>query len=342
MREMKYLYQYTDALFERGETQNVAIRVGYGRETVAELTRSAENRVLDADTLFDMASVTKIMATTTLALIAIDRGLLSPADKVSRFFPVPEDKNELAVYHLLTHTMGIGNKPLYKSGISYDRIAEHILNIPSDLPIGSDVRYSCPGFILLGKIVEKALGDRLDRLFEQLVATPLGMERSLFLPNTDMNMVNANKTEAERGLVNDGNCRSLGGVAGNAGLFSTLNDVTRYARMLLDMGAPLISKKTFTSAIQNRTSCMSESRGLGFLYVDERYAQTGGLFPTGSFGHCGHTGQSVFVHPESGLYVVILSDATASMIKKYGKENYNGVKQMRHDLHATIKKELEL
>ena len=342
MKEMRCLRQCAEALFVRGEVHNLAVRVGYGKEVVAELIQGSDRRMLDADTLFDMASVTKVMATTALALIAIDRGLLSPADKVSRFFSVPEDKRELSVYHLLTHTMGIGYKALYKSEISYDCVAEHILHIPSDIPIGSDVKYSCPGFILLGKIVEKVLGDRLDRLFRDLVAMPLGMERSGFLPEKTLHIVNANKTEAETGLVNDMNCRSLGGVAGNAGLFSTLNDVTRFARMMLDLGSPLISEKTFSSAIQNRTSCMSEGRGLGFLCVEDRYQQTGGLFPEGSFGHCGHTGQSVFVHHESGLYVVILSDATASMIQKYGRENYDGVKQMRHDLHAAIAKDLAL
>ena len=340
MREAQRLQQYVDALFERGETRNLALRVGYGNEIVIQLIKSADDPALDADTLFDMASVTKIMVTTSLALIAIDRGLLSPADKVSRFFPVPEDKRELSVRHLLIHTMGIGHKPLYKSEPSYDRVAEHVLDIPSDIDIGSQVRYSCPGFILLGKIVEQVFGDRLDRLFSNLVATPLGMSASCFLPETSRHMVNANKTEEEKGLVNDLNCRTLGGIAGNAGLFSTLDDTSRFARMMLDMGAPLISERTFTAAVRNYTDGMSENRGLGFLYVGESYAQTGGLFPVGSFGHCGHTGQSVFVHPESGLYAVILSDATASMVKKYGKENYEGVKQMRHDLHAAIKKDL--
>jgi CubicO group peptidase (beta-lactamase class C family) len=85
---------------------------------------------------------------------------------------------------------------------------------------------------------------------------------------------------------------------------------------------------------------MDEARGLGYLYVGDRYSQTGGLFPTGSIGHCGHTGQSIFVDPKSGLYVIVLSDATVSTIRKYGKENYNEVMQMRHDIHAAIKADL--
>lgn len=138
------------------------------------------------------------------------------------------------------------------------------------------------------------------------------------------------------------NCRHLGGVAGNAGLFSDITDVTKYVKMLLDYGAPIIKRETFCEAIKNYTKEMSASRGLGFLYVDERYNQTGKLFPVGSIGHCGHTGQSVFVDIKSGLYVIILSDATISTVKKYGYEDYSTVMKMREDIHNAIKADIDL
>ena len=142
------------------------------------------------------------------------------------------------------------------------------------------------------------------------------------------------------GLVNDYNCRHLGGVAGNAGLFSNLSDMAIYAKLLLANGTPLFSKALFTEVTKNHTEGMTESRGLGFVYVDGRYTQTGSLFPEGSFGHCGHTGQSVFVHPGSGLYAIILSDATVSTAKKYGHERYAEVIAMRRDLHNAIKMDI--
>lgn len=86
---------------------------------------------------------------------------------------------------------------------------------------------------------------------------------------------------------------------------------------------------------------MSESRGLGFLYEDDRYNQTGGLFSQGAIGHCGHTGQSVFVDYRSGLYAIILSDATISTVKKYGNERYYEVMDMRSRLHAAIKQDMQ-
>ena len=284
-----------------------------------------------------MASVTKVIATTTLALIALERGLLALDEPISAFYPTT---THMTIKHLLTHTMGIGHKPLNKEGYTYENIAEKILDIPSDVPIGTDVRYSCPGYILLGKILEKIFGKPLNESFEELVARPLGLSDTSFLPQNRQNAVNANVDEALRGVVNDYNCQFLGGVAGNAGLFSNLADVTKYVRLMRHRGAPLIGEDLFSLAAQNHTAGMSASRGLGFLYVDERYAQAGGLFAEGAIGHCGHTGQSVFVDVRTGFYVIILSDATATVIQKYGESRYDEVMDFRAQLHGAIKKDL--
>ena len=275
-------------------------------------------------------------------LIAADKGLVSPSDRVGKFFTAPPEKENLTVWNLLTHTLGIGHKALNSKDVNYGNVHDYILGIKSDVPIGTEVLYSCPGFILLGKIAEKVFDGKLDELFYTLVAEPLGMKSSRFLPNKDSDLVNSNVSQDERGTVNDYNCRHLGGVCANAGLFSNLSDMSAYVKMLRSFGAPIISKKTFELATQNHTPNMCESRGLGFLYVDGRYLQTGGLFAKGSVGHCGHTGQSVFLDPKSGLYTIILSDATVSTVKKYGYENYEEVIAMRRDIHAAIKADLRL
>lgn len=334
---MHHLERCIESLFEAKTVENIIVKVGRGDDVLCEIAKSEQGRRLTERTLFDMASITKIVVTTSLALIAIDKGMLSPSDPVSRFFAVAEDKKHLTVHHLLTHTMGIGHKSLLESTGVYEEVQNYILDIPSDIPIGTDVRYSCPGFILLGRIVEQIFQKRLDEAFYEHVATPLQMSASVFLPDRAKDLVNANLRDGEEGIVNDYNCRYLGGVCGNAGLFSNLADMTRYAKMLLSRGAPLFSEKAFELAAQNHTCGMSESRGLGYLCVDGRYSQTGGLFPDGSIGHCGHTGQSVFTDPTRGLYVIVLSDATVSTVRKYGKEKYSEVMQMRHDIHAAIK-----
>lgn len=329
---MKTLEKEIDTFVECGLIENVAVRVGRGDEILYDTFRGDVSET----TLFDMASVTKIIATTSLALIALDRGLLSLDDCVCKFFST--DK-KITVKNLLTHTIGIGYKELYKESCGYDAIAEKILEIPSDIPVGSEVRYSCPGFILLGKILEKVFGKRLDKAFDELVAKPLEMTSTSFLTSEKNDIVNANLTEEERGIVNDYNCRSLGGVAGNAGVFSNLSDMTKYARALI-CGFPLISRETFDLAVKNYTADKSESRGLGYLFVDGRYKQTGGLFEEGAIGHCGHTGQSVFLDYRTGLFVIILSDATLHAVRDFGIESYEKVTNMRERLHKAIKSDL--
>ena len=330
-----------DKYMADGHLSNIAIRVGKGDNVLFDLYKSKESEINES-TLFDMASVTKIIVTTTLAFIAKDKGLLTFDMPVSEFFPVPEDKKCLTVKNLLTHTIGIGHKWLMGENNNNDNIAEYVLSIPSDKPIGTEVMYSCPGYILLGKIVEKVFGKRLDEAFYELVKKPLELNDTSFLPDKEKNLVNSNVKDEEKGIVNDMNCRFLGCIAGNAGLFSDITDVTKYVKMLLGYGDPLIKRETFCEAIKNYTGEMSASRGLGFLYVDERYSQTGKLFPVGSIGHCGHTGQSVFVDIKSGLYVIILSDATISTVKKYKYEDYSIVTKMREDIHNAIKKDLEV
>lgn len=337
---MNTLKSYIDDLFANKAVENIIVKVGIGDKVLYELKRSVYPDFLTDKTLFDMASVTKIVATTSLALIAMDKGLLSPQDRVSKFFAVPPSAEELTVQHLMTHTMGANSGILMKSDGCYENIQNFILNIQRAFPIGSEVLYSCSGYILLGRIVETVLDSKLDDAFYRLVAAPLGMRSSVFLPDKNSNIVNANLLPEDKGKVNDPPCRYLGGVCGNAGLFSNMEDMTLYVKMLQAHGAPLFSEKTFELATQNYTANMSASRALGFLYVDERYPQTGDLFADGSIGHCGHTGQSVFVDPRTGFYVIVLSDATVSTVRRYGQKKYSDVIQMRHDIHAAIKADL--
>lgn len=323
-----------DEFIASAVVKHIAVRVGKHDDVICDTFRGG----VCEKTLFDMASVTKIMATTSLALIALDRGLLHLDDTVDKFYPT---QKTLTIKNLLTHTIGIGHKSLNQEGNTYGNIAERILDIHTDIPIGTDVRYSCPGFILLGKILEKVFEKPLNKCFEEMVAEPLGLENTSFLLKDRKNAVNSNLDEEKCGTVNDYNCQFLGGVAGNAGLFSNLSDTTKYVHFILNRGKPLIEEETFLLAVQNHTAGMSESRGLGFLYVDDRYKQVGGLFSEGAIGHCGHTGQSVFVDYRSGLYVIILSDATISTVRKYGKEHYDEVINMRSRLHTAIKQDLQ-
>lgn len=325
--------------FDARLLENIAIRVGTADRVLFDSYRSKSDPI-DDKTLFDMASVTKIVVTTTLTLMALDRKLLRLEDPVGKYLPCPPDRADLTIRHLLTHTIGFGYRDLRQAGYTYDNIEAYIFSLPREVPLGADVRYCCSAFILLGKILERVFGKRLNEAFRELVAEPLEMRDTTYLPERNRSFVNSNLSEAEKGIVNCHNGRFLGGVTGQAGLFSNLSDMTRYAKLLLAHGAPLISREWFDRAIENQTAGMSEARGLGFVYVDERYPQTGSLFSPGSIGHCGHTGQSLFVDLKSGLYVTILSDATISTVRTYGSEHYDEVMQLREELHNAIKADL--
>lgn len=333
---MRNLEQLLDCLIAERTVKNIFVRVGRWNEILYDAHRGNVNE----NTLFDMASVTKVYATTLLALITIDKGLFSVENTVKDFYP--DCTKDWTILNLLTHTIGVGYKHLWTIDGTSDNVAKAIWNIPCDIPVGENVLYSCPAFILLAKILEKIYGKSLDKAFEEYVAKPLGLQSTQFCPLRRTNIVNANAQDEKLGIVNDLNCQFLGGVAGNAGLFSDITDTTKYVQCLLNKGAPLINEQTFEQAVRNYTADKRESRGLGFLYVDERCEQTGELFENGAIGHCGHTGQSLFLDYKTGLYVIILSDATVSTIKKYGGERYGEVVDMRKNLHNAIKKDLKL
>lgn len=325
-----------DKLIVERLAENIVVRVGREKQILYEARRGEA----DEHTLFDMASITKIMATTTLALIAFDRGLLSQDSTVREFFPSCQRK--ITVEQLLTHTGGVGYGRLRDLCRPGDDVGERIAGMPPLAPAGTQVQYSCLGFILMAKILERVYAKPLDAAFDELVARPLGLTETTFSPAAGNRIVNANQSKNERGIVNDPNARFLNGIAGNAGLFSTLDDLTIYVAWLLRRGAPILREAVFLDAIRCHADDGNEARALGFVYVDKKYPQTAELFPDGSIGHCGHTGQSVFVDPHSGFYVIILSDATRAVTRKFGYDKYDEVMTMRAALHAALKEDLSL
>ena len=320
---------------------NMALRVLEKETVVYEEFRSIEREISET-TLFDIASITKVVSVGILSLIALERGLMRLEQPVNDFFTVPEYNKGLTIKHLLTHTTGVGHRPLNKPEYTYENIEKYILGM-TGTPIGRAVEYSCQAYILMGKILEKIFNERLDTLSEREVFHPLGMECTAFRPLEKgfTDIVSANPDNTPAGIVNDYNCRHLGGVCGNAGIFSCIKDLTAFVKMLQNGGVPLISEKTLNLAVKNHTVGLNDSRGLGFLIINSNYKQTADLFePYKSFGHCGHTGASLFTNRENGLSVILLTDATRMVTLKYGKEVYLEVEQMRHDIHAAIKMDL--
>lgn len=276
---------------------------------------------LNEKTLFDMASCSKIMATTMLALKFLEEGKITLYDSISRFFEIPEDKKDIEIRHLLTHTSGIRQHFLLENdGRAPEQAVEIILSQELAYPTGTKVAYSCMGFILLGKILEKVGGAPIDVLADEVVFKPLGMKNTCYNP-LQKGYTNIAATEFvesvggyKQGLVHDENALFLRGVSANAGVFSTLDDVVLFAKMLankgkIDGGEAFLAPSTFNAAIYDYTRGMEEGRGLGFVVREvNTLSAMGDLFPDGSYGHNGFTGTSIYVHGETGLFIVLLTN----------------------------------
>lgn len=283
---------------ENKEFDSYAVYVKIGKN---EHAFYSEN--VNEDTYFDIASCGKILITSPLIFQTIDKGMLSIDSTLKEIFEdVPEDKKEITVKQLLTHTSGIvrHNYPQDLTGKSHNDVAKEILERPLRYEPGKDYVYSCSGMILLGFILEKIYGDSLENLFEKFLKKPLGYTRSKFnIKVNEKNSAICYRSENVDGLSSpwdDENVRIMQTSAGSGGQFFTLSDIKKYTNAIFQKDERLYSKEMFSIAEkQYAPDCASESRGLGWLYVDEKYHQTGKLFPKGSFGHCGHTGQSIFL-----------------------------------------------
>ncbi len=298
----------------------------------------------NGDTLFDIASCGKVLHTTPLVLQAIGESKLALDSTLDDFFAhVPEEKKRITVQQLLTHTSGIVRIPLLREVCAQgtDAIAAAILAAPLAFAPGSDYTYSCNGMNLLGFIVEKIYGHTMEKLFETRIKQPLGMTRSCFKIALDEPNAAVCYTRREAGGVcfDDINVCAMGRVCGAGGSFFSLGDVCRYIKAVQNRDERLYPASLYNLAeVDYAPACSAEGRGLGWLITDSRYPQTGRLFPAGSFGHCGHTGQSFFVNRPLDLSVIILSNATrfSAMKHDFVTDDYDTVMALRADIHNAL------
>jgi CubicO group peptidase (beta-lactamase class C family) len=298
---------------EQGAYPSAAAAVGVGPELYFKRTYGA----CDAHTLFDLASVTKILSTTMIALRYLEEGRLRLTDAVGDFFPeAPEDKRGITVEQLMTHTGGIGDH-FYFSDYTDDPedAVKVILEHPLEQSPGGEPIYTCLGYILLGKILEQLGGAALDALAERVVFGPLGMKRTGYHPEgeTAPTELDPKTGRPTQGIVGDRNARFLGGIAGNAGVFSDLEDMIVFAKMLAcggrrPDGTAQLSAETLNAAIVNRTpDSKGEFRGLGFQLAGSPGSFLGEMGKR-AYGHTGHTGTCIAVDPDTGLWVVLLTN----------------------------------
>ena len=268
----------------------------------------------DQNTRFDMASLTKILSTTTVTFRLIEVGRLCLDDTLGRFLEVPSDKAEITVQQLLTHTSGFApHMDLEHCAPSPKEALSFILSEPLTYTPGTQEAYSCMGYIVLGKLLEQVGGAPLDQLAQKYVFSPLGMTHTGYRPAGDNFAATEKLSDATflSGVVHDENARFLGGVSGNAGLFSDLADVTIFASMLAcggrHKGKYFLSPAMLQAALHNYTPGMAENRGLGFFLKTPGNFH-GDLVSPRSYGHTGFTGTTLLIDPATGLYAVLLSN----------------------------------
>ena len=268
------------------------------------------------DTVFDLASLTKVIVTTTSVMILIDQGRIGLDDRVANYIPGFEryGKGNITVRHLLTHMSGL------RSGIDLAEpwsggdtaIGLATGEVPTSVP-GTRFVYSDINFLLLGDIVRRVTGQPLDRFAHDRIFEPLGMTDSTFTPGDSVKARIAPTANALRGVVHDPTARRMGGIAGQAGLFSTAADLATFCRMILGGGAYRGVRILSPLAVAKMTSRATPAternvRGLGWD-IDSSYSSNRGeLLPIGSFGHTGFTGTSIWLDPASGMFVVFLSN----------------------------------
>ncbi|MBL9129016.1 MAG: DUF1343 domain-containing protein [Verrucomicrobiales bacterium] len=276
---------------------------------------------MSEDTIFDAASLTKVIATAPSVLLLVERGKVRLDAPVREYLPafVGDGRDAITVRHLLTHTSGLRPGIGARSGWSgYDAGIERALEEKPTDPPDQRFRYSDVNFILLGEIVRRAGGLPLDAFARSNLVQPLRMTDTGFLPDPALRPRIAPTTldgdAYLRGVVHDPTARRMGGVAGHAGLFTTASDLARFARMFLGEGqldgVRVLQPETVRSMTSVRTpASLAESRrGLGWD-IDSPYAgPRGEHFPVGSYGHTGWTGTSLWIDPFSRTFVVLLSN----------------------------------
>jgi uncharacterized protein YbbC (DUF1343 family)/CubicO group peptidase (beta-lactamase class C family) len=282
------------------------------------------------DTIFDVASLTKVVATTTSVMKLIEDGRVRLNDRVSMYVPGFEryNKANITVRQLMTHTSGLRpDVDLGDMWVGYDRAIELAIEEIPTAPPGERFVYSDINYFLLGDIVKRVSGMTLDRFAKQHIFDPLGMKDTGFIPSgslrpriaptekctpygwpcegADMQML--------RGVVHDPTARRMGGVAGHAGLFSTAADLAIFCRMLLNGGRYNGVRVLSPLAVAKMTSPASgpgelNVRGLGWDIDSTFSANRGELLPIGSFGHTGFTGTSIWIDPLTRAFVVFMSN----------------------------------
>jgi len=298
-----------------GRRNDILYWEAFGREVIEPYAEP-----IDRETIFDLASMTKPIATATSALILSDRGAIELDDRVSKYLPAfgCNGKEQTRIKHLLTHTSGL---PAYTNANALkeqfgspcpDELIEKICGFQAASVPGEKFRYSCLGYITLARIVEVVSGKDIADFSRRNIYARLGMKNTAYNPpdswEQDIAATEIVDGQLLRGTVHDPLAQLMAGKSGNAGLFSNVYDLSIYCRMLLNSGDWKHRRILSSESVAMLTTEQSHGRAFGFD-VNSSYSWVkGDHAPDGAFCHTGYTGTSIVCDPASGLFVIILTN----------------------------------
>ena len=314
-----------------GRTPGAVCLVGRGRDTlfheaIGHRSPAPERLPMEPDTVFDVASLTKVVATTTVILQLAERGDLSIDDPVERWLPefTGEGRERATLRHLLTHSAGL---PAYRNYLAEwgesipeaerrGRVVRDICALPLQNAPGEGYEYTCLGFILLASIGRAASGRPLEELARERIFAPLGMSATGFCPAAGTRDRCAATEQLPDGplvgVVHDENARYLSGVGGNAGLFSSAPDLARFARAILNGGeldgTRILSEESVAGVLTEQPGCGEVRRTLGWRLANADDTHLHGAPTAASVGHTGYTGTSLWVDARRGVFVILLTN----------------------------------
>ena len=297
-------------------------------------------RPMTAGTVFDLASLTKVIATTTASLALIGGGRLALGDAVTAHLPSVTWPSEVTVWHLLTHTSGLpGSVKFYEHCQTRAGLLAALFRTPLEAPPGTRVVYSDLGFMALGEIVASAAGEPLDAAVRRLVTGPLGMDATGFTPSGPPERFAATEPRGDgtawTGVVHDENARVMGGVAGHAGLFAPVTDLARFARWWAGSGdgpVPVALRRVATTCQTGGLPGVEGypgRRGLGWVCPGDRFDILGDTWPPTAVSHTGFTGTSLALDHVTGAWLVLLTNAV------HLTRDPAAIKALRRALHTT-------
>ena len=306
-------------------------------------------------TVFDVASLTKPLVTTTLVMMLREKGMLNLNDSVQLHLPLftGREKEQITLKHLMTHISGLPAwANLYESVENLAEARTRLLNIPLEYSPGEKMIYSCLGFLVLGEVLSKITGKSLSNLFHEKIAKPLKLRNSMFSPGkklSDLSKIAPTENctfrkKLLRGIVHDENSFAFEEEGGNAGLFSTAKDLLRFSQLLINEGEldgiRLLSKQSIAEILKNHNPVGLTPRGLGWE-IKKPISTTDGAsweyscgpdFPDNSYGHTGFTGTSLWFNPVTKQIVIALSNR----VNISRENNIDSIKRFRENLHGLL------